>query len=329
MQTTGTVRRATPDDLPRIRELVVAGWRPIYRQYRLIAGDRMWNDLWAGWEENWLPLDLQAWDRQTIVTELDGQVVGFATWSGGDAGLSEIGGNAVDPDFLGRGIGSAQTRWIVDLFRESGARCVKVHTGLDPAHGPARAEYRKAGLRLGVTRSVYHNYLDEVARVPIRKALGFRWAEERDAEVVRGLARDAWATVYEGVRRVVGDEIFAVAFAPGPEGRADEWARVVADSPGQVRIVAEDGRPAGFAVLDQEPAKALGVLRTVAVAREFRGRGGGCGLCMDAFALFRERGLSYARLSADLGEVSESTRRMCWNVGLYRELPSIDYYMSL
>ena len=326
---TGTIRRATADDLPRVRELVVAGWRPIYGRYRLIIGDEMWNDLFAGWEETWLPFDLDAWHCRAIVTELDGQVVGFATWSDGDRDVSEVGGNAVDPEFLGRGIGSAQIRWSVDLFRRSGARGARVYTGLDPAHGPARAEYRNAGLRVGVTKSVYYNYLTEVARVPIRKALRFRWSEETDAELVRGLARDAWASVYEGLRRAVGDEIFALAFAGGPEARGDKWARVVAAAPAQVRIVAEDARPAGFTVLEEDAARGLGVVRTLAVAPDFRGRGIGGALCMDAFARFRERGLKYARLCADGGEVSESTRRLCWNAGIYREFPSIDYYMLL
>jgi hypothetical protein len=50
---------------------------------------------------------------------------------------------------------------------------------------------------------------------------------------------------------------------------------------------------------------------------------------MDAFQIFRESGLQYACLPTDLGEVNEQTRQMCWNVGLYREIPSVDYYMML
>ncbi len=325
----GTIRRATADDLPRIHELAVLGWRPIYKQFRLIVGDEMWNALWSDWEESWFALEPDTWDSRVIVTELGNDVVGFATWSTGDEGLAEVGGNAVDPEYLGRGIGSAQIRWIIDTLREDGFRCAKVHTGLDPSHGPARAEYRNAGLRLGVTNSVYFNYLNEVAAVPIRKALSFRWSKKRDLELVRQLARDAWTSVYEDLHSVVGDEIFATAFAQGPERKADEYARIVTDSPRQVRIVTEDGHPAGFSVLGEDPTRGLGALRCVAITPEFRGRGIGCALCMDAFSLFREAKLEYARLAAGLGEVNERTRRMCWAAGLYRELPSIDYYMIL
>jgi hypothetical protein len=50
---------------------------------------------------------------------------------------------------------------------------------------------------------------------------------------------------------------------------------------------------------------------------------------VDAFDVFRQQGLRYVRLTAGLGEVNERTRQMCWNAGLYRELPSIDYYRLL
>ena len=263
------------------------------------------------------------------MTEHGGEVVGFATWFPVHETLAEVGGNAVDPEFHGHGIGSAQMQWVIDMFREKRYKCARVFTGMDPAHGSARSEYRHVGLRRGVTISTYLNYLDEVARIPVRNALNFRWAERDDVALVRQLARMAWVSVYEGVRRAVGDEIFGIAFTKAVEGKAEEFAQVAADTPEQVRIVVEDGRPAGFAVLHEDAPKKLGELKTVAVAPEFRGRGVGCGLCMDAFGIFRERGLQYARLTAGQGEVNERTRQMCWSVGLYRELPTIYYYMLL
>jgi ribosomal protein S18 acetylase RimI-like enzyme len=328
-QSPGTIRRATVDDLDRIRELAVLGWRPIYNQFRLIVGDEMWNALWADWEESWFDLKPDTWDQRIIVTEVDSEVVGFATWWTGDGDLAEVGGNAVDPDYLRRGIGSVQIRWIIDMFREDGYTCAKVHTGLDPSHGPARAEYRNAGFSLGVTNSVYYNYLSEVADVPIKRGLRFRWSQRKDADLVRHLARDSWATVHEDMRKAVGDEILAAAFPKIAEAKADEYARVVTELPRQVRIATEEGQPAGFAVIGEDPSNGLGALRTVAVTPELRERGIGCSLCMDAFSLFREAGLKYARLAAGLGEVNERTRRMCWAAGLHRELPSIDYYMLL
>ncbi len=324
MQTMGTILPSTEADKPHIREIAVAAWTPIFNRYRLIVGDEMWGDVFGGWAENWFA------NASGFVTELDGQVVGFGSWWWPIEGvLAEIGGNAVDPRLQGHGIGTAQMRWLVNQFHEWGYKCVKVHTGMDPAHGPARAEYRKVGLRRGVKNSRYYNYLDEVARVPIRSSLSFRWAGPDDATLVREMTRRAWASVYESVRETLGDQIFEVAFKNTREEKAEQFAKVTADTPEKVRLVMEDGQPAGFAVLDANSNKKLGELRTVAVIPEFRNKGIGCALCMDAFEIFRERELRYACLHADLGEVNEQTRQMCWNVGLYRELPSLDYYMML
>jgi len=323
------IRPATAEDLPRLHDIAVAAWRPIFERYRLIVGEAMWNDVWRGWDQSWFLYTPETWPGRGIVTELEGEVVGFATWWFSSDTLAEVGGNAVDPKFQGRGIGSAQIRWVVDLFRREGFRCAKVLTGLDPAHGPARAEYRQAGLDRGVAHSVFYNSLDEVADMPVRKTLSFRWAEPSDVEWVRPLTPRTWGPLFESVREGLGEEVFSIAFSKALEAKADEWAQVVADTPGQVRVALEQGRPVGFAILNGDPSKKLGELQTVAVAPESQGRGIGCGLCLDAFDLFRQQGLRYVRLTARPGEINERTRRMCWHVGLYRELPSIDYYRLL
>jgi ribosomal protein S18 acetylase RimI-like enzyme len=336
-QTLGTIRLSMDDDKdkPRIHEIAVAAWKPIFERYRLIVGNEMWKNVWGGWDKDWFA------KASGIVTELDGQIVGFATWYWPIAEvLAEVGGNAVDPKYQGRGIGTTQMHWLVKKFREWGYKCAKVHTGMDQAHGPARAEYRNAGLCRGVTNSRYFNYLDEVARIPVRPTLNFRWAEPDDAALVRQMTLSAWNSVYKSVRDTLGDEIFDLAFKNAEEQKAEKLAKVTSDSPEKVRIVMEDKHPAGFAVLDADSNKRLGEINALAVNPEFRGRGIGCALCMDAFDIFRERCLKYASLNANLGEVNERTRQMCslrspttssygWNVGLYRELPSIDYYMML
>ena len=323
-QITGTIRHSTDDDKLRIHEIAVEAWTPIFDRYRMIAGDEMWNDVWKGWEEGWFI------SAGGIVTELDGEIVGFATWEVLVEDIfGELGGNAVDPKFQGRGIGTAQMRWVMDNFHKQGYKCLKVHTGMDPAHGPARAEYRNIGMRLGVKRSHYYNYLDEVARIPVRSSLSFRWADSNDIDLISQMCRKVWGAVYESIKNTAGDEIFEIAFKETLNRRVDEFTKRAADAPRKVRIVMEDGCPAGFAFLGATHQQKLGKIFTLGVMPEFQRKGIGCAICVDAFDTFRERDLRYVSLSADLGEVNEPTRQMCWNVGLYRELPSIDYYMML
>ena len=200
---------------------------------------------------------------------------------------------------------------------------------MDPAHGPARSEYRKAGLRMGVTKSRYFNYLDEVARVPVRSGVTFRWTTPEDAPLIGSMVAAAWEPVGASLRSRLGDGIFGIAFPNWAGATAEELSRQATEAQQSARIVMLDGRPAGFAIIGFDEGKSTGRIRTLGVIPELGGQGLGGALCMDAFGLFKERGLAYAELSAAIGEVSERTRQLCWNAGLYRELPSIEYYMLL
>ncbi|NOZ22750.1 MAG: GNAT family N-acetyltransferase [Planctomycetes bacterium] len=327
--TTPKIRPAASADLDRVHDIAVAGWIPIFERYRLIVGDRMWNDIWKGWEENWFPPTAERHNDRMIVAEVNGHVAGFATWWFHSNEFAEVGGNAVHPEFQGRGIGTAQMQWVVNMFRQKGYTCAKVHTGMDPAHGPARAEYRKAGLRRPVLNSVYLNYLSEVARIRVPSSLSFRWASGDDREFIAQTIQDVWSPIFESIRTSVGENIFDIVFSNAIEDKKNEFLKTLDESREGIRIVSEYGQSAGFAVVKDEPAKKVGEIAAIAVAPEFQGRGIGAGLCMDTFDIFRERGLAYARLKASLGEVTWQMRQLCWNVGLYRELPSIDYYMML
>ena len=325
----GIIRPATVDDLQRIHEIAVQAWTPIFNRYRCIVGDRMWQDVWGGWDANWVRFSPNNWHGRGIVTEVDGEVVGFAAWSTPSQELAEVGGNAVDARFQGQGVGTAQIRWVIDKFKADGHPAAKVHTGMDPAHGPARAEYRKAGLGRGVLNSVYFNYLDEVARIPVPSRVRFRWATPDDADRVRQIAEAAWAPVYDRVRARLGERLFQLAFGPVLQRRAEQFASMAAGDARTVRVAAEDARLVGFSVVEDWAEKNTGNLSTIAVDPEAQGRGVGAALCTDAFDVVRERGFAYVRAVARLGEVGWATRQLCWNVGLYRQLPSIDYYTLL
>ena len=75
----GRIRAAGAADRQRIHEIAVAGWRPIYARFRMIVGERMWQDLWGDWEESWFADAPAQYPERAIVTEVDGQVGGFAT----------------------------------------------------------------------------------------------------------------------------------------------------------------------------------------------------------------------------------------------------------
>lgn len=56
-----------------------------------------------------------------------------------------VGNNAVNPEFAGKGIGSAMYNYIFDEMEKDGMTHVGVYTGRDNAHAPARRAYEKVG----------------------------------------------------------------------------------------------------------------------------------------------------------------------------------------
>ena len=76
-----------------------------------------------------------------------------------DAGIGEIGNNAVHPDLRGQGIGPRMYQYAFDRLRERGMRYVKVGTGGDPAHAPARRAYEKAGFTIQLPGVEYYREL--------------------------------------------------------------------------------------------------------------------------------------------------------------------------
>ncbi|MBI4783282.1 MAG: GNAT family N-acetyltransferase [Oscillatoriophycideae cyanobacterium NC_groundwater_1537_Pr4_S-0.65um_50_18] len=78
-----------------------------------------------------------------------GFLVGFvAVKLNSEDSMGEIYMVAVDPDYQGRGIGSALIELALDWMRNAGISIAMVETGGDPGHAPARHTYEKAGFGL-------------------------------------------------------------------------------------------------------------------------------------------------------------------------------------
>ena len=159
-----TIRPARAEDLPRMKEIAIRAWQPIYADFRERMCDELFSLLHpAGWEDEkagQVADHFQGWPEWCLVSELNGQVVGFITFVLKHAQkIGEIGNNAVHPDYQSRGIGSAQYRHILELFCEKGMVYAEVRTGLDEGHAPARAAYEKVGFMLIVPMGKYYRKL--------------------------------------------------------------------------------------------------------------------------------------------------------------------------
>ncbi len=143
------IRALRPDDIGRCCDIAVTAWEPVFASFRQLLGDELFGLGHADWraeKARQVRWKCEQQPEEVIVTELEGQVVGFLTYHiDAERGMGEIGNNAVHPDFQGRGVGTAQCRCVVELFRERGLSHAMVWTGLDDSHAPARAMYEKVG----------------------------------------------------------------------------------------------------------------------------------------------------------------------------------------
>jgi ribosomal protein S18 acetylase RimI-like enzyme len=164
-----TLRALQPADVETIVAIAVAAWRPIYAFYQQEMGDDLFAAACPNWPEEKARQVRAACDSAcgpqasnvlVGVAETDGRPVGFVTFYADErSGIGEIGNNAVHPDLRGQGIGPRMYQYAFDRLRERGMRYVKVGTGGDPAHAPARRAYEKAGFTIRLPGVEYYRGL--------------------------------------------------------------------------------------------------------------------------------------------------------------------------
>ncbi len=154
----GRIRAAGEADLEPIEVMVANIWTmgraaAMEQQHGLIGGKP-----WQEWVVPGIIANLKSKlaEGRLLVTELDGEVVGFISYGiDRDKSIGTIGYNGVRRDSGGRGVGSRQLQHVLDIFRSEKLRLAAVQTGLNEGHLPARRLYEKAGFR-ALMESLYY-----------------------------------------------------------------------------------------------------------------------------------------------------------------------------
>lgn len=150
-----TIRPATPEDADKLVAIALNEWRAIYDGFRPQMGEDIFALVYpdpAADKERQIRHNVAS--GCCFVTECEGKIAGFIHYTyDPSTHIGTIGNNAVSHEFRGRGIGPRQYEFIFARLREMGAEVVRVTTGLDEAHAPARRAYEKAGF-VGNTQSI-------------------------------------------------------------------------------------------------------------------------------------------------------------------------------
>ena len=155
-----TVRIATLDDISAIADIVRDGWENIYAGYRAQLGEDIYGSVYTS-----DPLLVKAerlkgaiGEGRVFVAVCNGEVCGFASFAK-EENIGVLKDNAVAASARGKGVSSLLYEAVFGKLRELGCNVVRVGTGLDDAHAPARRAYEKAGFEVGLPSITYYKKL--------------------------------------------------------------------------------------------------------------------------------------------------------------------------
>jgi ribosomal protein S18 acetylase RimI-like enzyme len=150
-------------DLAKVMEIANIAWRPIRQMSRAALGDTIADYLnpTGDNESKGLQVKYQIesgnWD--IAVCEHEGELVGFITWSINGI-WGEICNNGALTETGLKGIGQTMYKYVMEEFRKAGVKVVKVTTGLDWTHAPARRAYERAGFKKHLDSTTYYMELE-------------------------------------------------------------------------------------------------------------------------------------------------------------------------
>ena len=145
-----SIRPFEPGDLPALQRIRQAAFEPVFRSFREIVGPEIAAIAFARSDADQAKLldDICAAGsvHHVLVVTVREEIVGFASFTiDSDKRTGEIGLNAVNPEYAGRGLGTCLYKHVLARMKELGVALATVGTGGDPSHASARRAYEKAG----------------------------------------------------------------------------------------------------------------------------------------------------------------------------------------
>jgi len=142
-----------PHHLDAVICLSLRAWAPVFDLIRNTMNADVYRafypDHWRVSQQKAVEDVCAAEDTNVWVAIDAGSTVGFvAVKLHPEDSMGEIYMVAVDPDFQGRGIGSALIEFALDWMKDAGMSIAMAETGGDPGHAAARYTYEKVGFDL-------------------------------------------------------------------------------------------------------------------------------------------------------------------------------------
>ena len=158
------IRAYQPGDLSRLQEIRASAFAPIFASFRSLVGDDIAPIVFAEAEQEQAALlgkicTDEASD-EVFVALIEGAIIGFVSLTcDAEAKVGEIGLNAIDPAFQGKGIGAQLFEFALERMKSAGMKVATVGTGGDDSHAAARRAYEKVGFSAAIPNVYYYRTL--------------------------------------------------------------------------------------------------------------------------------------------------------------------------
>ena len=152
-----------------------------------------------------------------------------------------------------------------------------------------------------------------------------RRATKADADAVLNIACRCWETIYDGYRKILGDELYESIYDNPLELKMKDILQEILED--RTFVAELDGVICGFASYRIDGK--TGVVGHNAVMPEYKGRGIAGKLYERVFEAFREHGCTMATVLTGLDDGHAPARKAYQKMGFEVGLPSIRYYKKL
>ncbi|MBG0559873.1 GNAT family N-acetyltransferase [Actinoplanes aureus] len=149
-----------------------------------------------------------------------------------------------------------------------------------------------------------------------------------DVDTVVEFALRAWAPVFESFEKVLGSEIFLLAYPDWLKSQARDVARVCTEHAEHTWVAVADGRPVGFAALIYDEAASSGEIEMIAVDPDYHRQGIAAALIDHSLHRMREAGLKLAGIGTG-GDPGHAPARAAYEKAGFTPLPLVHYYKPL
>jgi ribosomal protein S18 acetylase RimI-like enzyme len=154
------IRHAEEKDIKAAVAIAIDAWIPIREVFKKELGEEIYHAFFKNWKaEKEAEVSAELKSGNGFVTISDNKVVGFISYKIDSNGNGTIGTNAVHKDYRRRGISSMMYNHVLECLKKKGVSFVKVITGGDEGHLPARIAYEKVGFTSSLPFVCYYKKL--------------------------------------------------------------------------------------------------------------------------------------------------------------------------